>query len=124
MGRSLRLVGDVQLENLQLVGCFAVKGVAKLLHAPAGSDNAVAGRQCCLIALWKVAQHGDFTAAAADLAVSPSALSQAIRRLEKRLGVRLLNRTTRGVSLTEAGQGYLALCWTAFFEITFVSYLN
>ncbi|WP_377157820.1 LysR family transcriptional regulator [Roseateles sp. UC29_93] len=61
-----------------------------------------------LIAFWKVSAHGSFTAAAADLAVSPSALSQAIRQLEKRLGVRLLNRTTRSVSLTEAGQAYLA----------------
>jgi len=61
-----------------------------------------------LIAFWKVAEHGGFNAAAADLAVSPSALSQAIRQLEKRLGVRLLNRTTRSVSLTEGGQGYLA----------------
>ncbi|WP_394792184.1 LysR family transcriptional regulator [Rhodoferax sp.] len=61
-----------------------------------------------LIAFWKVAEHSGFTAAAADLAVSPSALSQAIRQLETRLGVRLLNRTTRSVSLTEAGQAYLA----------------
>lgn len=61
-----------------------------------------------LIAFWKVAEHRGFTSAAADLAVSPSALSQAIRQLETRLGVRLLNRTTRSVSLTEAGQAYLA----------------
>ncbi|MGM9427607.1 LysR family transcriptional regulator [Hydrogenophaga sp. MI9] len=61
-----------------------------------------------LIAFWKVAEHRGFTAAAADLAVSPSALSQAIRQLETRLGVRLLNRTTRSVSLTEAGEAYLA----------------
>lgn len=61
-----------------------------------------------LIAFWKVAEHRGFTTAAADLAVSPSALSQAIRQLEMRLGVRLLNRTTRSVSLTEAGQAYLA----------------
>lgn len=61
-----------------------------------------------LVAFWKVAEHSGFTAAAADLAVSPSALSQAIRQLEARLGVRLLNRTTRNVSLTEAGQAYLA----------------
>jgi DNA-binding transcriptional LysR family regulator len=60
-----------------------------------------------LVAFWKVAEHCGFTAAAADLAVSPSALSQAIRQLETRLGVRLLNRTTRSVSLTEAGQAYL-----------------
>ncbi|MET4575087.1 LysR family transcriptional regulator [Ottowia thiooxydans] len=60
-----------------------------------------------LIAFWKVAEHRGFTAAAAELAVSPSALSQAIRQLEARLGVRLLNRTTRSVSLTEAGEAYL-----------------
>jgi DNA-binding transcriptional LysR family regulator len=61
-----------------------------------------------LMAFCKVAQHRGFTAAAAELEVSPSALSQAIRQLEERLGVRLLNRTTRSVSLTEAGEAYLA----------------
>ncbi len=61
-----------------------------------------------LMAFWKVAQHRGFTAAAAELEVSPSAMSQAIRQLETRLGVRLLNRTTRSVSLTEAGEAYLA----------------
>lgn len=61
-----------------------------------------------LVAFWKVAEHRGFTAAAAELEVSPSALSQAIRQLETRLGVRLLNRTTRSVSLTEAGETYLA----------------
>jgi len=61
-----------------------------------------------LLAFWKVAEHRGFTAAAAALEVSPSALSQAIRQLEARLGVRLLNRTTRSVSLTEAGEAYLS----------------
>ena len=61
-----------------------------------------------LMAFWKVAERRGFTAAAAELEVSPSALSQAIRQLEARLGVRLLNRTTRSVSLTEAGEAYLA----------------
>jgi DNA-binding transcriptional LysR family regulator len=61
-----------------------------------------------LMAFWKVAEHRGFTAAAAELEVSPSALSQAIRQLEARLGVRLLHRTTRSVSLTEAGEAYLA----------------
>jgi DNA-binding transcriptional LysR family regulator len=61
-----------------------------------------------LLAFWKVAQHRGFSAAAAALEVSPSALSQAIRTLEARLGVRLLNRTTRSVSLTEAGEAYLS----------------
>jgi DNA-binding transcriptional LysR family regulator len=60
-----------------------------------------------LLAFWKVAEHRGFSAAAAALEVSPSALSQAIRTLEARLGVRLLNRTTRSISLTEAGAAYL-----------------
>src|SRR3954452_2058680 len=60
-----------------------------------------------LMAFCKVAEHRGFTAAAAELEISPSALSQAIRQLETRLGVRLLNRTTRSVSLTEAGEAYL-----------------
>ena len=61
-----------------------------------------------LLAFWKVAEHRGFSAAAAALEVSPSALSQAIRSLEARLGIRLLNRTTRSVSLTEAGEAYLS----------------
>jgi DNA-binding transcriptional LysR family regulator len=61
-----------------------------------------------LMAFWKVAKRRGFTAAAAELEVSPSALSQAIRQLEARVGVRLLHRTTRSVSLTEAGEAYLA----------------
>jgi DNA-binding transcriptional LysR family regulator len=61
-----------------------------------------------LMAFCKVAEHRGFTAAAAELEVSPSALSQSIRQLEARLKVRLFNRTTRSVSLTEAGEAYLA----------------
>ena len=61
-----------------------------------------------LMAFCKVAEHRGFSAAAAALEVSPSALSQAIRNLEARLGVRLLNRNTRSVSLTEAGEAYLS----------------
>ncbi len=55
-----------------------------------------------------IAEQGNFARAAAHLRISPSTLSQTIRELEKRLGVRLLNRTTRSVSLTEAGQRLLA----------------
>ena len=61
-----------------------------------------------LLAFWKVAEHRGFASAAGELEVSPSALSQAIRTLEGRLGTQLLNRTTRSVSLTEAGEAYLA----------------
>jgi DNA-binding transcriptional LysR family regulator len=56
-----------------------------------------------LTALVAVADHLSFRAAATRLGVTPSALSHAIRQLEERLGARLLNRTTRSVSLTDAG---------------------
>jgi len=52
-----------------------------------------------------VVRHGSFTRASAHLGVSPSALSQTIRALEDRLGQRLLNRTTRSVAPSAAGQG-------------------
>src|SRR5262249_13707469 len=50
-----------------------------------------------------VADHLSFRAAASRLGVTPSALSHSMRRLEERLGVRLLHRTTRSVSATDAG---------------------
>ncbi len=54
-----------------------------------------------------IAQHGSFQKAAAETGVSTSAVSHAIRGLEERLGVGLFHRTTRSVSLTEAGQRLL-----------------
>jgi DNA-binding transcriptional LysR family regulator len=54
-----------------------------------------------------VARHGSFRKAAAELALSASAASYAVRALEDRLGVGLFNRTTRSVSLTEAGRHLL-----------------
>lgn len=57
-----------------------------------------------LLALLTVARERSFTRAAAQLGVSQSALSHTIRALEARLGLRLLTRTTRSVSLTEAGE--------------------
>jgi len=54
-----------------------------------------------------VAREGNFTRAAAHLGVSPSAVSQTLRGLEERLGVRLLTRTTRSVTRTEAGEQLL-----------------
>ena len=49
--------------------------------------------------------HG-FTAAAHDLGVTPSAVSKLVTRLERRLGVRLLQRTTRRLALTAEGEIY------------------
>lgn len=57
-----------------------------------------------LLAFLAVARERSFTRAAAKMGVSPSALSHTIRQLETRLGVRLLTRTTRAVSPTEAGE--------------------
>lgn len=61
-----------------------------------------------LSAFRPIATHGSFTRAAAQLAVSPSALSQTLRQLKTYLGGRLCNRTTRQVSLTEAGSLFLS----------------
>jgi DNA-binding transcriptional LysR family regulator len=60
-----------------------------------------------MLAFVVVAEQGGFTAAAAKLEVTPSALSQAVKQLESRLGTRLLERNTRSVALTEAGRTFL-----------------
>lgn len=70
-----------------------------------------------LLAFITVAREGSFTRAAAQLGVSQSALSHTIRGLEARLGLRLLTRTTRSVSPTEAGERLLATIAPRFDEI-------
>ncbi|CAB3765450.1 LysR family transcriptional regulator [Paraburkholderia humisilvae] len=60
-----------------------------------------------LMAFASVARHGSFTRAAGASGVSASALSQTVRALEAQVNVRLFNRTTRSVSLTEAGAQFL-----------------
>ena len=70
-----------------------------------------------LNAFLAVAQERSFTRAAARLGVSQSALSHTVRRLETRLGVRLLSRTTRSVAPTEAGERLVAKLGPAFDEI-------
>lgn len=60
-----------------------------------------------LVTFMAVAETRGFSAAAVRLGVSPSAVSQAVRLLEKRVGVPLFNRTTRSVNLTEAGARFL-----------------
>jgi len=61
-----------------------------------------------LTAFVAVAEHRSFTKAAAQVGIALPTMSQTIRSLEERLGVRLLNRTTRSVALTEAGDRLLA----------------
>ena len=70
-----------------------------------------------LLALLAVGRERSFTKAAAKLGVSQSALSHTIRDLESRLGVRLLTRTTRSVSPTEAGERLLHTLGPRFEEI-------
>ena len=70
-----------------------------------------------LLAFVAVAREGSFTRAAAKLGVSQSALSQTVRALEERLGLRLLVRTTRSVSATEAGEQLLRTVAPRFDEI-------
>jgi DNA-binding transcriptional LysR family regulator len=70
-----------------------------------------------LLAFIGVARERSFTKAAAKLGVSQSALSHTIRELEARLGVRLLTRTTRSVSPTEAGDRLLQTIAPRFEEI-------
>src|ERR1700694_1921179 len=60
-----------------------------------------------LTAFAAVAEHHSFTRAATSLGISTPSLSQTIRGLEEAFGVRLLNRTTRSVALTEAGEQLL-----------------
>lgn len=60
-----------------------------------------------LVAFLAVARAGSFTRAAKEMGVSQPALSHTVRELEARLGLRLLNRTTRSVSTTEAGERLL-----------------
>lgn len=70
-----------------------------------------------LAAFVAIAREGSFTNAAAGLGVSPSALSYTMRGLEERLGVRLLTRTTRSVTTTEAGERLLGSIGPALDQI-------
>src|SRR5215472_2505063 len=68
-----------------------------------------------------VARHRSFSRAAAALGVTPSAVSQAVRALEARIGAPLLARTTRSVGLTEAGKRFLERAGPAFDELVAAS---
>jgi DNA-binding transcriptional LysR family regulator len=68
-------------------------------------------------AFLSVAQHRSFRRAAAELGVTPSAISQSVRALEARVGAALFTRTTRSVGLTEAGERFLSRAKPAFEEL-------
>jgi DNA-binding transcriptional LysR family regulator len=72
-------------------------------------------------AFLSVAQYRSFRRAAADLGVTPSAVSQAVRALEARVGAALFIRTTRSVGLTEAGERFLSRAKPAFEELVAAS---
>lgn len=65
----------------------------------------------------RVAETGSVSRAAMELGVSPSLVSRRLKSLEARLGVRLVNRTTRHLSLTEVGQRHLSFCTRILEEI-------
>jgi DNA-binding transcriptional LysR family regulator len=70
-----------------------------------------------LEAIVAIARHASFRVAAAELGMSSTALSHSVRGLEARLGVRLFNRTTRSVSLSEAGEEFVATVAPALADI-------
>jgi DNA-binding transcriptional LysR family regulator len=72
-------------------------------------------------AFLSVAQHRNFRKAAAELGVTPSAISQAVRALEARVGAALFIRTTRSVGLTEAGERFFVRAKPAFEELVAAS---
>src|SRR5438445_5798032 len=80
-------------------------------------QGALDGVEACL----SVAQHRSFRRASAELGVTPSAISQAIRTLETRVGAALFIRTTRSVGLTEAGERFLLRAKPAFEELVAAS---
>jgi DNA-binding transcriptional LysR family regulator len=72
-------------------------------------------------AFLSVAQHRSFRRAATELGVTPSAISQAVRALEARVGAALFIRTTRSVGLTEAGERFFERARPAFEELVAAS---
>ncbi len=70
-----------------------------------------------IVAFVRVVEAHSFVAAAQTLGMSPSAISKAVSRLEERLGARLLNRTTRSLSLTDLGTGFYDRCREALGQL-------
>ena len=82
------------------------------MHGPTAMDNLNQ-----VAAFLKVVETGSFTAAAAELGLSPSAVSKNVGHLEADLGVRLLVRTTRSLTLTDVGSLFFDRCGAAIKEM-------
>ena len=65
----------------------------------------------------KVVQGGSLSAAARELGISPAVVSRTLAAMEARLGVRLINRTTRSLHLTDEGASYYETCSRILAEI-------
>src|SRR5580698_8623008 len=74
-------------------------------------------RVSSMLSFVKVVEHQGFSSAARQLNLATSVVTSHVKSLEERLGVRLLNRTTRNVSLTEAGRAYYERCVQILSEI-------
>ena len=74
-------------------------------------------RLASITAFVRVAENGGFSAAARSLDISTTTVSDHVQALEDALGVRLLNRTTRRVSLTEIGREYYERCTQILHEL-------
>src|SRR5687767_11610008 len=86
-------------------------------HEPLVHNRPMADSFDGLSAFLAVAEHKSFTAAAAAMGISPTAMSQKIKLLERRLGVVLFQRTTRRVALTDAGASLFARLEPALTEV-------
>jgi DNA-binding transcriptional LysR family regulator len=85
--------------------------------AAAGQFGDVMDRMTSMATFVKVVESGGFSAAARALSISPSMVTAHVQALEERLGVRLLNRSTRKVGLTEVGQAYYQRCLQILVEV-------
>jgi DNA-binding transcriptional LysR family regulator len=74
-------------------------------------------RVSCMLSFVKVVENGGFSSAARQLNISTSIVTAHVKSIEDRLGVRLLNRSTRSVSVTEAGHAYYERCVRILSEI-------
>src|SRR5581483_638797 len=106
---ALRAPGKLSCDFRQHLPAIALCDNSLLLNRPVRWGRTMRGTEFAeMSAFAAIAEQRSFAKAATQLGIARSTLSQNLRALEERLGVRLLNRTTRSVSLTEAGARLLA----------------